>query len=125
MALMALLMVRSSNVGGGFVLNAELNIREAMEKFFVWRPRFKEFLFGHPLLMGGLYLYFKGGKGSVLSKIMIIGGITGISSVLNSFMHIHTPLAGSIIRSFFGWVMAVIPAAVIIFFTEKWLIREK
>ena len=65
-------------------------LRELLENLLGTRPRFKEFLFGHPCLIAGISLY------SVLPSVstaLIWAGLIGLESIVNSFCHLHTPLS--------------------------------
>ena len=88
------LVLRSGNVDG-LVLGFEERTRGLLEALVVARPRFKEFLLGHPLL-----LLFGGGRGPDLWRVpLLFFGLVGQASVLNTFAHAHTPLLLSLLRT--------------------------
>ncbi len=104
-------LVRSGNYSSGMTGGFEYNIRELLERALYIRPRFKEFLIGHPFMLVGIYLWVEHlrGKGymSLTSnyKPFIIIGMVGQVSIINSFCHIHTPLMVSVIRTVNGlWI---------------------
>ncbi len=112
--------VRSSNAGLGLVSSIELKVRMFLEHVFIYRPRFKEFLFGHPLLVVGLYY-----MGNIKMKfkyygIFIVLGLVGQVSIINSFMHIHTPYMVSLVRSLWGMLLGIIFGVLLITVLNKW-----
>ncbi len=118
-AVLGFMVFRTANVSGQFVSGVEIYLRNILEKLFVFRPRFKEFLIGNPLLIAGLYIYSKNKSPSALSKVLLVLGLMGPVSVINSFMHIHTPIAASVIRSFYGWIVGLPVGAALILFVRK------
>jgi len=91
---------------GNFVIpvpELEMRVRVFLERAFVYRPRTKEFLIGHPLLILGFGLYIWGEER--LGLACIVPGTIGQISLLNTFAHVHSPLAGSISRSFWGLIL--------------------
>lgn len=81
----------------------EIKARNLLEDIFLIRPRFKEFLFGHPLLFTGAYLERK--RLTVLgikNQYFLLLGAVGIISMVNTFCHLHTPLIYSILRTVYG-----------------------
>ncbi len=123
--ILGVMVFRTANVSPQFVLGMEMSLRNILEDLFVFRPRFKEFLIGHPILIAGLYMYSRNSKPAVLSKLLLVLGLMGPASVINSFMHIHTPVAASIIRSFYGWAIGIVIGAVAVLFVRKWQQPEK
>ena len=88
------LVLRSGNVDG-LVLGFEERTRGLLEALLLARPRFKEFLLGHPLL-----LLFGGGRGPDLWRApLLFFGLVGQASILNTFAHAHTPLLLSLLRT--------------------------
>ena len=91
---------------GNFIIpvpELEIRAREFLEQAFQYRPRTKELLIGHPLLILGFGLYAWGDER--LGLAAVVPGAIGQISLLNTFAHIHSPLAASIIRSFWGLVL--------------------
>ena len=86
----------------------ELSIRSWLESALVARPRFKEFLIGHPLMVLGLYLTARD-RGSAAGRFMVWAGTIGLVSVVNSFCHLHTPVELTLLRTFNGaWLGLVL-----------------
>lgn len=90
---------RTGNAGQ--VLPLERWFRAMLEDTFGVRPRNKEFMFAHPLLLFGLYLALKYRKAVFLFTIGVIGQL----SMIDTFAHIHTPLSISAIRIVLGLVL--------------------
>ncbi len=97
------LLLRTGNVDA-LVPGLESRARGILEALLIARPRFKEFLVGHPLLLAygaiqgadlwrGLFLFF---------------GLIGQTSILNTFAHAHTPLVLSLFRTGNGLVLGLI-----------------
>jgi len=100
--LVAVLLLRSGNYYFP-VSSLELKFRQLLEDIFFIRPRFKEMLF-YPFL----FILFTGSKISVIKKnffIIYFFALIGISTTLNSFLHIHTLSYLNILRSLTGMVL--------------------
>lgn len=115
----------------------ELSLRGHLETLLGIRPRFKEFLIGHPLLWLGFYLkshpsgqnlHLPSGRGALAQALhfifhdprpFLLVGFIGPLSIVNTFCHAHTPLWVSLIRTFHGiWMGAVLGGLFIAAF--KW-----
>ena len=68
----------------------ELAMRNLLEDVFQTRPRFKEFLIGHPFLLIALYLKKKNQR-NILWILFLFFGLVGQVSIVNSFCHITHP----------------------------------
>ncbi|MFN3966116.1 MAG: DUF5693 family protein [Endomicrobiia bacterium] len=86
--------IRTENISQ--ITNTESWIRLSLEKIFGVRPRFKEFLIGHPLLLFGLAFNL---------KIFILLGLIGQTSLINTFLHVHTPFYICILRTIYGLII--------------------
>lgn len=98
----------------GYITSLEDNFRLLLEKIFFVRPRFKEFLIGHPFMVLAIYLKYK--ENNFLWKPFFIVGITGQISIINTFCHIHTPFFVSLLRSFNGIILGVLAGIILIYF---------
>ena len=103
-AVLALYWMRSGNHPLLPVSEAERRLRDVLETFFVVRPRFKEFLFGHPLFLAGLWLTRRPvvGRWWGDGRIFLWLGLVGQVSILNTFTHFHTPFFYCVIRTLHG-----------------------
>lgn len=88
----------------GTVSSIEMAFRSFLENTFGVRPRNKEFLLAHPLMVLGLFLSFKYRYGVYL----LIIGVMGQLSMVGTFTHIHTPLDISAIRVVLGLVLGLL-----------------
>ena len=109
----------------------ELSVRGTLESWLGVRPRFKEFLIGHPLLILGFYLRARGtslrlpsGHSPLAQAIhflfhdprpFLLAGFIGQLSILNTFCHAHTPLGVSLLRTFHGlWIGGLLGVSLIV-----------
>jgi hypothetical protein len=111
-ALGALMLVRSGNESDVAPSAFELSLRHLLTHVLSVRPRFKEFLVGVPFLMllPALLLPHRRAIGWLLA----LGIGVGIGDVIDTFSHLHTPLAISILRVINGVVIGAIVGAVAI-----------
>ncbi|MBS4026830.1 MAG: hypothetical protein KGZ96_14345 [Clostridia bacterium] len=86
-----------------FVTGTELQVRSLLDQVLGVRPRTKEFLIGHPVMLLVLYFGYKFRYGFGLLLIGIIGQV----SLINTFAHIHTPIVISLIRTGYGLAIGV------------------
>lgn len=99
--LMALL--RTGNEPGFGVSPLEMKFRGVLEGILYARPRTKEFLIGHPMLI--LAFAFSQTKYARWALVFFVLGALGQVSLFNTFCHIHTPVAFSLLRAFHGiWI---------------------
>lgn len=103
-------LVRTGNADVGAVLPAEQQFRTFLENALAVRPRTKEFLLGHPLL---LLLLYTGYRDDRYMPLLILGTI-GQVSMVNTFAHIHTPLVISLLRGFNGLWLGILGGLVLI-----------
>lgn len=87
----------------------ERSFRAFMDQVMFVRPRTKEFMIGHPLLL--LVCYW--GYRDNLLPFLVLGAI-GQVSLVNTFAHIHTPLMISVLRTVNGLVLGLIAGLVLI-----------
>lgn len=99
-------LARSGNAASSTVSGFERLIRDSLEMLLVYRPRTKEFLIGHPALM--LAGYFAARGKTTPALVCGVAGTLGLTSLANTFCHIHTPLAATLLRSLFGVVLGAI-----------------
>lgn len=95
----------------------ELALRQGLENLLVVRPRTKEFLIGHPLLWLALRWSAPaaGHAGSAVAARLLpwapwlfVAGAIGQLSMVNTFTHIHSPLAISLVRTAYGLVLGLL-----------------
>ncbi|MGI5823396.1 MAG: DUF5693 family protein [Dethiobacteria bacterium] len=99
-------LVRGGNIPVLPVSSFELALRRKLELFFVARPRFKEFLIGHPgyfLLAALATQRLRGAK--VLALLL---GLLGQISLFNTFMHLHRPFSLSLWGTVYGIALGLV-----------------
>lgn len=106
---------RTGNAGK--VSAIELLIRNWLESSFGVRPRFKEFMLGHPPMLLGLFLALR----YRASWLLIIAGVIGQLTMVSTFTHIHTPFYISSIRTLLGLGTGLIIGCL---FIAVWLVLE-
>ncbi len=98
-----LALLRTGNEPGFGVSPHEMKLRGILEGLLYARPRTKEFLIGHPALLVAFTISQT--KYARWAFVFFILGALGQVSLLNTFCHIHTPIAFSLLRAFHGiWV---------------------
>ncbi|TDO95135.1 hypothetical protein DFR79_101134 [Halanaerobium saccharolyticum] len=93
----------------------ELTIRSLLEKVLYVRPRFKEFLIGHPLFIFALYLGAKKRKELYFYPLLMLASV-GVITTVNTFSHLHTPVMISLLRTFHAYWLSFGVALVLIGF---------
>ena len=98
--------MRTGNMAGtdlGDSMDTERYLRMVIDQALGVRPRFKEFLLGHPaMLVAPLFLRWGWREATA---VMILIGATGQCGQLDTFAHVHTPLYVSLIRAVLGAVV--------------------
>lgn len=118
-AVIGVLLLRSDNIPEALAVEEQL--RFFLHDALGVRPRTKEFLIGHPIMILLLYL---GYSSRTLPLLMI--GMVGQVSLVNTFAHIHTPFLISLIRTGNGLLLGIISGIILItlyYLAVKW--REK
>lgn len=119
-AALALVVLRSGNDSGVGAGGLETHLRGTLEHIFSVRPRTKELL-GHPaLVLFFLSLPWR----SRLAGLLALAGLLGQVSILNTFCHLHTPLALTLHREglglAIGLVTSALAGAVALFIAHLW-----
>lgn len=95
-------LTRTGNEGQASQL--EKWFRAYLENGLGVRPRFKEFVFAHPLFILAAYLYMR-----YRSAIFLFAGaVMGQLSIIDTFAHLHTPLYISFIRIGLGIAFGIV-----------------
>ncbi len=108
LVILAMFMMRSGN-DAVTVSDLERSFRSFLDQLLVVRPRTKEFMFAHPLML--LVLYY--GYNKKLWPLVILGGI-GQVSLVNTFAHLHTPIWVSLWRTANGLILGILLGLVLI-----------
>jgi hypothetical protein len=112
-AVFALVFLRRGNTSSVGVSDAEKEVRQNLQDSII-RPRFKE-LAGHPLALLGLSGVLPG----YFSTFVLLGGVIGQASLLNTFSHFHTPLLISAARCFIGLGVGLVAGYVVIWAVQQ------
>ena len=116
-----LYMLRSGNDAIS-VSDMEKAFRSFLDSTLQVRPRTKEFMFAHPLMLLVLYFGFR----KNLWPAVVLGAI-GQVSLVNTFEHLHTPIAVSLLRTFNGLLLGIIIGIVLILVVKvvlQWLNKK-
>lgn len=105
--------MRTGNTSASVSIPAlELKLRSLLETCLVARPRTKEFLIGWPCLM--LMVWALHHRSKLFSVLFSMGAAVGLTSVVNTFQHIRTPLALSMLRTVYGMLLGLAVGLVIL-----------
>ena len=115
---MAIYILRTGNESPELISELEVRIRQVLDDILGVRPRTKEFLIGHPIMM---VLMFYGYKLEMFPLAMV--GLIGQVSIISTYAHLHTPLAISLLRTFNGLWIGIIFGILAILATE-WALRK-
>lgn len=100
----------------GYASELELAFRQWLDNTLYVRPRTKEFLIGFPFFVLALYVI---GKKQDWGKILLIPGVIGFLSIVNTFTHFHIPIYISLLRTFYGVIFGFLIGLVLIFIVKK------
>lgn len=122
------LFVYTSRTGNtGDISSLELQMRQLLDTVLGVRPRTKEFLIGHPIMIALLYYGYK-------EKYLpfLIFGMIGQISLVNTYAHIHTPVIISLIRSAYGIIIGMVIGIILIYIIklltkviQKWRLKTE
>ncbi|MCD4785810.1 MAG: DUF5693 family protein [Candidatus Eremiobacteraeota bacterium] len=99
-------MMRSGNVNSTMASSSERQLRVMMEELMWVRPRFKDFMIGHPALIlvwARSYMHNYAGMG-----ILVIFAAVGQADIMDTFAHVHTPLFISLVRIVNGMILGAV-----------------
>ncbi|MCX6645356.1 MAG: DUF5693 family protein [bacterium] len=115
---------RSGNFPVINVADWENNIRGWFETMLYARPRTKEMLVGHPAMITGLILGLSmlPYRRPLMYAGIVLGSI-GLTSMVNTFCHIHTPLVLSLFRTFAGIVIGGV-IGIVAGFILLWVLKR-
>ena len=91
----------------------EITVRSLLEKLLYVRPRFKEFLIGHPFFIFSLYLSAQKRRELYFYPILMLASV-GVITTVNTFSHLHTPFLVSLLRTFHSYWLSFAAALVLI-----------
>ncbi|MFR9293217.1 MAG: DUF5693 family protein, partial [Peptococcus niger] len=91
------------------ISDTEMGFRQWLTDVLSVRPRSKEFLIGYPFTLAWFLLARKRASFWLMSLPLVIGQV----SLVNTYAHIHTPLAISLWRSGNGLLVGILLSAVL------------
>jgi len=101
-----LLVIRSGNQPEVGASSFELNVRGALTAIMGARPRFKEFLVGYPAVFLLTVLLPQHRK--TIGWALVLAAAIGLADILDTFSHIHTPLAVGVLRTVNGALLGAL-----------------
>lgn len=105
------LLVYTSRTGNtGQISGFEAQFRQLLDTVLGVRPRTKEFLIGHPIMIALLYFGYK----ELYIPFLVLGTI-GQISLVNTYAHLHTPIMISILRSVYGIGIGIVIGIILIY----------
>jgi hypothetical protein len=84
----------------------EMLLRNTLEQDLIARPRTKEFLFAFPAILMLVYTSIRQFK--IWPIIFGLASVIGLTSVINTFMHIRTPLYLGLARTGYSWSLGIL-----------------
>lgn len=96
----------------GITIPYELEIRMFLEDLLYVRPRTKEFLIGLPLFVLALHV---AKTHKAISLFLLIPGVIGFLSMVNTFTHFHIPLSISLLRTGYSVVLGLLIGLILVF----------
>ncbi len=87
-------------------VSLELLLRNFLEETLYARPRTKEFIVAFPAIM--LFVYSMVRNLRLFSFVFGLAGVIGLTSVVNTFMHIRTPLELGFARTGYALIFGII-----------------
>jgi hypothetical protein len=115
LAIAAIMLARSGNFSAEW-MHPDSGLRSTLENLLVIRPRTKELLIGQPFL----YLGFAFG-----SPLLTLIGFIGQISIINTFLHAHSPVVVSIIRTIYGQVFGLLAGLAVAFLYKRFAPKKK
>jgi hypothetical protein len=117
---------RTGNDNPAGVSDLELKMRFVLDRILLVRPRTKEFMVGHPLLILGIGLLIANRRKPSATLAMwaafaLAGGAIGQTDIVNTMCHIHTPVVLSLARIGVGMVAGCIIGLGVWLAARRWL----
>ncbi|MEI7576309.1 MAG: DUF5693 family protein [Armatimonadota bacterium] len=131
MAIIGLMILRTGNDNPNTVSGGELAFRGLLEQLLPVRPRSKEFLLAFPALFVGLAMLHKAhydsaqlGKMRGWVSLLLMLGVVGLTDVVNTMCHLHTPVMTSVIRNIEGIILGGIVGQIVWLVVQKFLVKQ-
>lgn len=131
LGVMAFMISRTGNDNPAGVSGIELKLRSFLDMLLFVRPRTKEFLVGHPLLIVGIAMLIRQRAGQWIPKgfagwtvLALTLGAVGQTDIVNTMCHFHTPVMLSFERILVGLAAGGILGAVLWYLVAALLPKE-
>ncbi len=98
--------LRTGHDSGLEVSSLEMMFRNTLEDSLLARPRTKEFLFAFPAIMMMVYTSVR--RFHLWPILFGLGAVVGMTSVVNTFMHIRTPLYLGFVRTGYSVLFGIL-----------------
>jgi len=127
LGMLGFMIARTGNDTGASASDGEVVFRGILDRVMFVRPRTKEFLIGHPLLIVGLGLLFflkssksqdevnesgepdnRGQQLAGWAALAMMVGSMGQTDIVNTLCHLHVPIALSVVRIGLGALLGCI-----------------
>jgi hypothetical protein len=112
-------MARSGNDSGMTVSSFELHFRHLLERILVTRPRTKEFMLGFPAML--FAVWFARRRRLTGACFTVILATIGQADMMDSFMHLHTPIFYALARSIYALIIGIIGGGIVLWFCDRWV----
>ncbi|MFN2460191.1 MAG: DUF5693 family protein [Candidatus Velthaea sp.] len=112
------LQARSGNQSDIAPSSLELALRSHLTSILTVRPRFKEFLIGFPALM--LLPSLVPVDRRIFGWLFVLAAGMGLGDVIDTFSHLHTPLAVSALRLVNGAVLGAVAGCAAVAIYRRW-----
>lgn len=109
-------LARTGHSEGVEAATLELQFRNFLEYYLPARPRTKEFLIGYPCLM--LFIWANRKEIPLLPFFLGLGSVIGLTSIVNTFLHIRTAFMLSLVRAGIGLVFGLVIGAIAVAVAE-------
>lgn len=109
-------LARTGHSEGAEAATLELLFRNFLEYYLPARPRTKEFLIGYPCLM--LFIWARRKNIPLLPLFLGLGSVIGLTSIVNTFLHIRTTFMMSLIRTGIGLIFGLVVGAICVAVAE-------
>lgn len=117
-AAMGVAMLRAGNDFGMLVTSPETTVRGTLEQLFGVRPRTTELIGNFSLI--AFFTLLPWGHRSLL--LLLAAGTMALCSIVNTFSHLHTPIAVSIERALLG--LAISLALAVAAYIAAWVVAK-
>lgn len=135
---LGIVIARSGNDTGAGASDTELLFRNVLDHVLYVRPRTKEFLVGHPLLVVAIGMFMSYWKlreshpdsdkvktyGAWTTLVLMVSAI-GQTSIVNTLSHVHIPVLLSLVRIVTGLILGCIIGLIVWAVSKRLLVPQE